>query len=414
MPDTRGLKILLVVDYFPPLSGGGRAYRAAKLVRRWTEAGCRVAVLCSDRSMDPDAAMLEGIDPDRLEVLRSPQPSASRWSAWLHAAAAQLSLMDAQWGLVYRMLDTLLKHPISFIPDVVVTSSAPYEVHWVGYWLKRLYGFTWVTDWRDPFSLNRNYNKRIPIGRFCDRRAESFLYRHCDGVIFNTIANREQSARAFDFDPSVEKYTVCQNGFDRADLPPAGGARESGEQIVISYIGGVRGNAEECRFVARVVAAAGALRERGVVIRFIGNNSEIHAAEAAKSAGLIELVGFVSQSELRPYWEQSDALLVFLPPSDEFLGWVPQKIYPYLASGRTILGFVPKGEAMDYLSAAGGNVLRDPVEYDVVSTIDAVIEAVRNDADETVSPHSLEAVSRFDQERLFADLLEWLKERADL
>jgi glycosyltransferase involved in cell wall biosynthesis len=412
MSAAGSLRILLVVESFPPHTSGGRSYRAAKLVKSLTRSGCRVLVLCGDRELDSDPGLLEGVDFDNLEVVRCPQPPESRWVVRLRQLLRQLFLMDGRLDLVFRLLSSLKESAPDFVPDVVITSSAPYEVHWVGYLLKRRLGCCWVSDWRDPFTLNRNYSKRLPTARLADGLAESFIYRRSDGVIFNTRCNLEQAAETFGLDASDPRYTVCQNGYDPSDLPadlrapPAG----EGQDFVLSYIGGVRGDPVERLFVSRVLEQRAALVDRGIRIRLVGNGSETFREEAERSQAALELVGFLPQAELGRIWRESSALLIFLPPSKDPLGWVPQKLYPYLASGHPILAFVPPGEARDYLSQAGGHVIRDPEDYDLLETIDSVVQASREDEPGT---HDRESVERFDQSRLFAQLQRWLRERVE-
>ena len=148
---------------------------------------------------------------------------------------------------------------------------------------------------------------------------------------------------------------------------------------MLSYIGGVRGNEVEGLFVRRVLEQRTALADLGVRIRLVGNGSETFREEAEQSQGVLELVGFLPQAELGLIWRESSALLIFLPRSKGRLGWVPQKLYPYLASGHPILAFVPPGEARDYLSQAGGHVIRDPEDYDLLEAIDCVVRAGRED-----------------------------------
>jgi glycosyltransferase involved in cell wall biosynthesis len=406
------LKILLVVESFPPHTSGGRSYRAAKLVKSFTRSGCRVLVLCGDREIDSDPGLLEGVDFDKLEVVRCSQPPESRVVVRLRQLLRQLFLMDGRLDLAFRLLSSLKENAPDFVPDVVITSSAPYEVHWVGYLLKRRLGCCWVSDWRDPFTLNRNYSKRLPTARLADRVAERFIYRRSDGVIFNTRCNLEQAAKRFGLDASDPRYTVCQNGYDPADLPGDLRAPSTGEghDFVLSYIGGVRGNEVERLFVSRVLEQRAALVDRGVRIRLVGNGSETFREEAEQSRGVLQLVGFLPQAELGLIWRESSALLIFLPRSKGQLGWVPQKLYPYLASGHPILAFVPPGEARDYLSQAGGHVIRDPKEYDLLESIDSVVRAGREDEPGT---RDRESIERFDQSRLFAQLQRWLMQRIE-
>ena len=396
------MNILLVCQYFPPNSGGGRAYRAAKLVKHLSRSGCRVAVVCSDASLDGDPSLLDGTDMSRVKILRCKEP-AGLLSAFFAKICRQLFIADGLYLLAWRLMDTVLKTQIGFVPDVVITSSAPYEVHFAGMFLKKRFGIPWIADFRDPYTLNYHYRKFTPLGTVADRWFERQIYKIADGVVFNTNHNRVESSGAFGFHANSTRFTVCQNGYDPDDIRPANPRIEK-EPFTISYIGGVRGDATERAFVSSVLQHAETLRAERVRFRFIGNGSGVFSSEAERSRGVIETVGFCPQERLRRYWDESDALLMMLPPATNYLGWVPQKLYSYLGSGIPVLALVPEGEARDYLTEAGGHVLAYPGETD----IPGMARALRSRAGERIALDTGKA-TRFDQRRLFGDLTEWMK-----
>lgn len=396
------MNILLVVQYFPPNSGGGRAYRAAKLVKYLSRSGCRVAVVCSDASLDGDPSLLNGTDMSRVDILRCKEPGGLP-SVVLAKVCRQLCFADGLYPLAWRLLNTVLKTQIGFVPDVVISSSAPYEVHLVGMLLKKRFKIPWIADFRDPYTLNHHYRKFTPLGRRADLLYERQIYRTADGVIFNTDHNRLESIEAFGLSAQSARFTVCQNGYDSDDISPVN--RGSGQEpFTISYIGGVRGDATERTFVSSVLQHAETLRAERVLFRFIGNGSGVFNAEAERSGGVIETVGFCPQEQLHRYWDESDALLMMLPPASGYLGWVPQKLYSYLGTGIPVLALVPDGEARDYLTEAGGHVMAYPGETD----IPAMVKALRSRAGERKDSNAGQS-TRFDQKRLFGDLTEWMK-----
>lgn len=397
------MNILLVVDYFPPLSAGGRAYRAAKLTKYLTRAGHRVAVACSDDAVDPDASLLAGADIDRLTILRCRKPR-SGLARLFARALRQFAVADGQYLLAYRLLDAVLKRQIGFIPDAVITSSAPYEVHAVGSILKNRFGLRWIADFRDPYTLDVKYTKHIPTARLLDKAFERWIYKHADGVIFNTFLNREQALHEFSLAAS-RRYHVCQNGYDPEDLAVAQAAnpRIHDGLVRIAYIGGIRGYDEERTFISALLAARTALFELGVRFHLIGNGAELLCAQAAASDGLIDVRGFVGQAALTEQWSRADAFFLVLPPASG--NWVPQKLYSYLGTGKPILAIVPDGEARDYLQESGNAVIADPGDRsDIIGLIRRLRDNVRVGA---MSDPKIRM--KFAQPRLFHDLETWLE-----
>ncbi|MBU4259813.1 MAG: glycosyltransferase [Proteobacteria bacterium] len=398
------MNILLVVQHFPPNAGGGRAYRAAKLVKHLSRSGCRVAVVCSDATLDGDSSLLEGADMSRVKILRCKEPEGF-FRITFAKICGHLCFANGMYLLAWRLIDTAMKTQIGFIPDVVITSSAPYEVHFVGMFLKKRFGIPWIADFRDPYTLNYNYRKISPLGGSADRWLEKQIYKIADGVIFNTYHNRLESSRAFGLPAQSNRFTVCQNGYDSDDISPIN-QRIDSKPFNISYIGGVRGDATERAFVSSVLQHAKTLRAEQVRFRFIGNGSEVFSYEAERSGGVIETVAFCPQERLRRYWDESDALLLMLPPAVGYLGWVPQKIYSYLRTGLPVMALLPNGEARDYLMEAGVHVVAFPGETD----IPGMIRALRSRAGErNTNTTDTGQSAKFNQRLLFEDLLEWMR-----
>lgn len=350
----------------------------------------------------PDATLLDGIAVENLQVHRCAAPRG-RFNRGCAFAVRNTLLAGGELLLAWRLLDKLLKTQLGFIPDVVVSSSAPYEVHLVGEACARLFGLPWIADFRDPYTLNVNYRKRLPTARWGDRAFERMIYARAAGVIFNTERNRADACREFGLDRTSDQHYVCQNGYDPEDLQ-AVGPPPAAMPFVISYLGGVRGAAYEHSFIDLVIRHAELLREQGIVFRLIGNGAELLTHAARKARGVLEIHKFRPQRELWECFTASHAFFFALPPSRQAIGWVPQKLYTYLATGRPVLGLVPEGEARDYLHASGRNVVRDPGDTDLPE----MVRELRERAGRGWAADSGE----FAQTMLFGRLTQWLQQRA--
>lgn len=397
------MNILLIVRYFPPNAGGGRSYRASKLVKQLTSLGHHVTVLCSDEKIDSDDSMLEDVNKDLLRII-----TAKYQTGFLSRIIAKIFRMtcvaDGDYRFTYIIFNTLLKSQIGRIPNVVLSSSAPYEVHMVGRQVQKYFEIPWVADFRDPYTLNRNYSKKNSVAKYADRKFESYIYKIADGIIFNTNLNKEETINSFRLDKSDLKYVVCQNGYDAQDVGNISASSKLSDKFIISYIGGFRGDDYEIEIIEKLVRSADKLIELNVVFRFIGNGSSKLKKYADKIPLLFQLYGFCQLSELNRHWEESDAFLMLLPQnSDNKLGWVPQKLYSYMSHQKPILAYVPDGEAADYMRQYGLSVVSDDRKTGVIEELEA-LKAIA----ESGSVNS-EFVEQLSQESLFANLSKWME-----
>jgi glycosyltransferase involved in cell wall biosynthesis len=101
------------------------------------------------------------------------------------------------------------------------------------------------------------------------------------------------------------------------------------------------------------------------------------------------------------------ANLLFLPmqnlPRGVRATIVPGKTYEYLASGTTILGAVPEGDARDILQEAGNAVVVRP--DDVEGIVEALRDKIEAFRDGTPSPVTqADVVARFEYRHLAGEL----------
>ena len=372
--------------------------------------------------------MLDRLEEANLRVVRCREPKG-RFLSLIQRGFGQVLLAHGQYLLAWRLLRAA--NQLDFEPDIVYTSSTPYEAHLTGYLLKKMRGWKWVAEFRDPLTLYVGYRKVNPLSRWLDRRFERNVYSYADGVVFNTQRHLEESAEAFALDGTDSKFIVCQNGFDPEDKIPQLSSSKS-KSFHIAYIGGIRGLDHEREFVNLVLENADFLSKRSIVIQFIGNGSEHFEDEAKRSGGVLEVVPFREQKELARYWANVQALIMLPPPSPPRLRWavphrkiyanghaipspvpsaysatVPQKLYTYFQSGRPILAIYPPGEALSYMEAIGGHVIRHPGDDDFQTMISELLEKRYPVSD-------VAKVQHFNQKILFEELSEWLEQVAGL
>jgi len=155
--------------------------------------------------------------------------------------------------------------------------------------------------------------------------------------------------------------------------------------------------------VNRLLADDPSLRDT-VELHFAGVLTESDREVAARCP-VVKLHGYVTHAESIELMRSAN--LLFLPmqnlPPGVRATIVPGKTYEYLASGTTILGAVPEGDARDILEEAGNAVIVRPDDVDgIVEALRGQIDAYR---DGTPSPETRpEVVARFEYRHLAGEL----------
>jgi len=94
--------------------------------------------------------------------------------------------------------------------SVIITSSPPHGVHYAGIKIKKLKNeLYWISDFRDPFTLNEGYKKGLLSYR--DNIYEKKVYTHSDLVVFNS--DKHMSDHMDVFRSLKNKSVVIRNGY---------------------------------------------------------------------------------------------------------------------------------------------------------------------------------------------------------
>jgi len=367
------LRVAFVAYHFPPL-GGGLSHRSLKYVKYLPQHGIEVEVLSG--KFGPDAPWFD----DRLLAEVSPDVPIHRVSDYTSSSLARrlrgrlverllrlsvraVSHPDLFAGWARRAFRRLKRRHAERPFDAVFTTSFPWSAHRVGLKARAALGLRWVSDFRDPWTLNYEQRFAHPWLRALHRRMEKRVYDQSDHVVLNTPGNLKDVLRAFDLDPG--KLSVIPNGFDPDDLrltapltPPDDG------RFHLLYLGGLRGDWFEAPFYRSLRA----LREtdpwayRKLAVDFVGaDRPQGGLCRQLRLGDVCRFHGFRPLGEVARWLAACDACALLLPATtDGDLGWVPQKTYTYLASGKPILFWGPRGSARDILGETRAGVHVEP------------------------------------------------------
>ena len=364
------VKLLIVSLYFPPAGGGG-VQRTLKTATHLPGLGIETHVLAPD---DPKWVHRD----DELEP-----PT----QAWIHRARyvgprgrlpAQelhgkqgLERIGVQARLFGRRLlvpDENVTWNLTAIPaairivkregiDVVLTTSPPSSVHFVGAAVKRATGIPWVADLRDSLVAHphrRGDERRLArIKEQGEHGVAGLVAGYADAIVAAADAIAEE---ARGFEPKGRVVTIANGAdfddFDGLELQPS-------PRFRITHTGSFFGRRDPRPFLT-------ALAESGldVVARFVGDfrPADREWAEGLELGDRLELVPYVTRRRSLELQRDSEALLLLIPEAGgRGRGVLSGKVFEYLAAERPILAAVPPGgAAAELIQDVGAGVVAPP------------------------------------------------------
>jgi glycosyltransferase involved in cell wall biosynthesis len=367
------VKVLLVTLYFPPAGGGG-VQRSLKLAQYLPALGIETHVLAPH---DPKWVHRDAELPVPTQAwihrTRYVGPKGRKPAEELRAAEGiERALVQAQLtGRRLLLPDENVTWNLTAIPaalriaraediDVVITTSPPGSVHYVGAAVQRATRARWLADLRDPLVANQHRRADTAAQRFkqaVNERLARLVTRRADAISCASDAIR---AEVEALEPRGIVRTIG-NGCDFDDF--AGLEYRPAPRFRITHAGSFFGKRDPRPFLQ-------ALHGSGVdvVARFVGDfrPSDREWAETLELDDRLELLPYAAREESLRLQRDSEALLLLVPDADgRGKGVLTGKIFEYLAAGRPILAVVPPdGEAAALVrdTNAGIVVAPDDVE----------------------------------------------------
>jgi glycosyltransferase involved in cell wall biosynthesis len=367
------VKVLIVTLYFPPAGGGG-VQRPLKFATHLPALGIETHVLAPDNPkwihMDEEL-----LPPTQAWVhrVRYLGPKGRRPSEELHGKRGVDRALTQARLLPRRLVvpDEAATWNVTAIPaalriaraekiDVVLTTSPPGSIHFVGAAVKRALGVRWIADLRDSLLAHQDRRSDTAAVRMKARTVRvvaGLVARRADAIVtaFDSIGDEMRA-----LSPTGRIVTI-PNGSDFDDFD--GMAYTPGDRFRITHTGAFFGQRDPKPFLR-------ALEESGledVVVRFVGGFREADR-EFAESLGLtsrVEVIPFVPRRQSLELQRDSEALLLILPEAGgRGTGVIPGKVFEYVAAERPILAAVPPDGA--------AAKLMDEIGVGIVARVDDV------------------------------------------
>ena len=411
------MRLLLVTLYFPPAGGGG-VQRPLKFATHLPALGIETHVLA----------------PDGLQWVHTDEELAPPTQAWVHRARyvgprgrkpaeelhgrTGLDLATTHARLAFRRVlvpDENVAWNVTAIPaalriareqgiDVVMTTSPPGSLHFVGAAVKRATGARWIADLRDSLVAHAHRRADTVATKLKQRGPEAvarLVARSADAIVTVSDAIGDEM-RALE--PKGPVLTIA-NGSDFDDF--AGLEYRPSPRFRITHTGSFFGKRDPRPFLTALAES-----DDDVVARFVGD-FRTSDREWAQSRGLgdrLELIPYAPRRRALELQRDSEALLLLIPhASGRGRGVLSGKVFEYLAAERPILAAVPPdGAAARLIEETGAGVVAPPDDVDALrGALDELVDRFRAGRLDGVvlAPETKRRLSRETRSEELADLI---------
>jgi glycosyltransferase involved in cell wall biosynthesis len=380
-------KVLIIAYYWPP-SGGSGVQRWLKFVKYLPQWGWDPFVFTPENPSFTirDESLLKDV-PMEAEVIRfpiwEPYESVFKLSGVFGKKSPPADMVSTKNKSLFQKITTFIRAnflipdprvfwvrpSVKFLHDflmeneirTIVTTGPPHSIHLIGYRLKKKNpSLRWLADFRDPWSewglldsLNVN-----PLARSIHRKLENKVLTSADKIITITPFY----VRKFEA-LSQRKVTLLTNGYDEDDFTSL--VMAPSEKFVIRHVGIINERCDPRPFLAVIEKLIDEHSEFASLLKvdYVG---EVHSRVkefVLASRSLSECTTFtpsVPHDQLISMYGNSSLLLLVLTGYKDAEGYLPGKLFEYLATGLPILGIGPEaGDAAAVLNSSGAGEMID-------------------------------------------------------
>lgn len=389
-------KKVLIISYYWPPSGGSGVQRWLKFVKYLPQLGWTPYVFTPENPSFPvrDESLLKDV-PDEAEVIhfpiwepydlfykitgKVPNPSAGidlptsnqstfkKIATWLRG---NLLIPDPRRFWVNPSVKFLQGFLTENKIENIVTTGPPHSLHLIGLKLKKQNPkLHWVADFRDPWS-EWGFLDSLRVGslaRKVHKKLERDVLQAANVVTTITPFYVRHFERL-----GGRKVQLLTNGFDEDDFHDVKVLRS--EKFIIRHVGIVNEKCNPRPFFKAVEALVDENMSFAseVQIEFIGQVYEPVKAEVQKNELLNTRTKFINtmpHKELMKIYGNASILLLVLHGYKDAEGYMPGKLFEYIATGLPVIGVGPtNGDAASLLGHAGVGKMIDAQDVDAIKT----------------------------------------------
>jgi glycosyltransferase involved in cell wall biosynthesis len=380
-------KVLIITYYWPP-SGGSGVQRWLKFVKYLPQFGWQPFVFTPENpSFDlKDDSLMKDV-PAEAEVLHFPiwEP----YSLFNRLSGSKNSVPQANSAprpdSFFKRVSIWIRGNL-FIPDprvfwvrpsvsfldgflreqrirTIITTGPPHSIHLIGLRLKKKNAsLRWIADFRDPWS-EWGFLDTIKVGKLArsvHKRLERSVLQRADKVLTITPFYVKHFERL-----GGRKVTLLTNGFDEDDFK--GLALQPTKKFVIRHMGIVNEKCDPRPFMEAVASLCERNQEfaRLVQIDFVGQVNATFKDFVTQHPILKQVTTFtdsVPHAKVIELYGQSSLLLLILTGYKDAEGYMPGKLFEYMATGLPVLGVGPEeGDSANLMKAHNTGKMLDSI-----------------------------------------------------
>jgi glycosyltransferase involved in cell wall biosynthesis len=255
----------------------------------------------------------------------------------------------------------------------IITTGPPHSLHLIGYRLKKKNpSIRWLADFRDPWT-QWGFLETIKVGavaRMLHKRLESKVLSAADHIITITPFYVRQFSML-----ARRSVTYLPNGFDEDDFRNF--ERRKTDRFLIRHVGIINEKCDPRPFMSALIDLIREHEQFASLCRmeFIGEVHPSFKAFVESDATLNAITGFsgnIPHKELLSKYRESSLHLIVLHGYKDAEGYMPGKLFEYLATGIPTIGIGPvHGDAADLLREAGMGEMFEP--FDLRAIKDSII-----------------------------------------
>lgn len=404
--------LILSTTFFPDPSVGG--VRVSQWARHLPEFGWEPLVLCRHYGYDATPEDLaEKVHPDvRVEYLgprvKKPGPRSEPGRLYSGPRGAARRLLERlavpdvdllRWKV---LASDAVARASEFRPDVVLSTSPPVSIHWLGKRIARGVGAKWVADFRDPYTIDPRFKPRGLLSPLflLHRRYERATYRDADLTVHAIPLHGRWARRAYG--AGRQEVRVLENGTPELVQPNGAGSSTETGPIRLRAVGYLAPEAP-----ALLHEAMTSLRCEGVDFGFVhaGTVPPTVSGLPEASGERMTFLGRVPHAEAMGLVAEADVLLAYLSEArSRYLG-ISSKLYEYLGVGKPILVVNPtRADRHLVRRVPWCESLVDPGAVDLADSLQKLADPSAKPSAEAWAP----VAEKYDRRRQTEQLAGWL------
>ncbi len=360
-------KVLIICYYWPPAGGSG-VQRHLKFVKYLRDFGWEPVVYTVKNGEYPevDASLIQEV-PRGVQVIRrsilepytfyklvkggkkkdkiTPNFFTQKNEGFFQQLAifirSNFFIPDARiWWIrpsISFLVNYLQDHPV----DAMISTGPPHSLHLIAQGVKHSVGTPWLADFRDPWT-NIDYFDKLKLLPFAEqkhKRLEKEVLQQSDRVVTVSPTWAKELAKLGD-----RPVEVITNGYDESDFGSQSMQLDNQFTIVHPGMFSKARNHEAFWQAVSELVQENPYFAKDLSIRFYGitDPSVLESAQKYGLSSYVSVGNYVPHEKIVQIMASAWVLLLSVHDSPNLQGFVPGKLFEYLASRRPIFCIGPE------------------------------------------------------------------------